>query len=259
MLKSLWAGRWYWALGLLCFVLFLLVTVPVHFAWKQIKPVIGRLPVVIENPTGSLWQGEASFTTAQLGKADLSWQLSPLGLLVGQAGIQFDLEADSLSVEGQLLASGIYTGEVSNLELKETKAFLDSKILVPYLRPQRITLEGEFELSDLNLSIDVENRVFHELSGQLVFAGGEANVPGQRGQEQLTLPIMVAELGMQAERVQIPVSTIEGEPLGQIYLQPDGWGGVSVLKRSFDVVGQVWPDKQADADTVVFEVSQKVL
>jgi general secretion pathway protein N len=34
---------------------------------------------------------------------------------------------------------------------------------------------------------------------------------------------------------------------------------VSVLRRAVDIAGQEWPDKQADADTVIFEVSQKFL
>jgi general secretion pathway protein N len=53
--------------------------------------------------------------------------------------------------------------------------------------------------------------------------------------------------------------TADGDPLGQMYIQPDGWGGVSVLRRAVDIAGQEWPDKQADADTVIFEVSQKFL
>ena len=71
--------------------------------------------------------------------------------------------------------------------------------------------------------------------------------------------MLIADVVTEGDRFLVPVKTEEGQPLGELFLQNDGWGGVSVLKRALDVVGQPWPDKQATADTVVFEVSQKIL
>ena len=70
---------------------------------------------------------------------------------------------------------------------------------------------------------------------------------------------MVPTVATAGDKFVVPVTTEDGEPIGQLFLQKDGWGGVSVLKRALDIAGQPWPDKQGTPDTVVFEVSQKIL
>ena len=93
-----------------------------------------------------------------------------------------------------------------------------------------------------------------------VYGGGQVTYPMQRGRNQSAdLPVMIATLETQGDNIVVPVVTEDGLPLGEGYLQQDGWGGLRVLRRAIDIAGQTWPDKQATEDTTVFEVSQTLM
>ena len=92
-----------------------------------------------------------------------------------------------------------------------------------------------------------------------MYSGGQLRARVERQSIDTELPMLLANIVMDGPKVTVPVATADGEPLGQLFLQEDGWGGMTVLRRAVDIAGQSWPDKQADADTVIFEVSQKFL
>jgi len=73
-----------------------------------------------------------------------------------------------------------------------------------------------------------------------------------------TLPMLVGKLNKPADNVELSLTTTEGDAIGSGYLQPDGWGGVAIKRRFLDILGQKWP-KDVDEETVIFEVSQKLL
>ena len=56
MLQSIWAARWYLLLGILTFLIVLVVNTPLHFIWQYAEPALGRMPIRIQSPTGTLWQ-----------------------------------------------------------------------------------------------------------------------------------------------------------------------------------------------------------
>lgn len=261
MLNSIWKARWYLSLGLMCFLILVVVNTPVHFLWKYVQPTFNQsgLPINIQKPIGSLWQGRAQLNYVGADSMAFEWQLQPLSLLAGQVNLSFNLTNEKLRLNGRLNASGVYSGNITSLTTNSVNGYMDAELLSPYLAKERASLTGDFELSDLNLSIDLDQKQIYSLEGRLVYSGGKAQVPVQRRTEELIIPMLIANLEMQEDQVVVPVMTIEGEPLGQAYLQPDGWGGLRVLRRSFDIVEREWPDKKADADSIVFEVSQKVL
>ena len=108
-------------------------------------------------------------------------------------------------------------------------------------------------------TIDIANRKVSDATGQLVYSGGQLRARVERQSVDTELPMLVANLMMEGDKLVVPVATAEGDPLGQLFMQPDGWGGMTVLRRAVDIAGQSWPDKQAEPDTVIFEVSQKFL
>ncbi len=261
MLSSVWAARWYILLGTVTFLLTLLITTPLHFVWQYVSPVASQLPVRVSQPTGTLWQGTARISAPALGELDARWKINqPYSLLYGQLNLDLTVDGETLNARGVTQVNGLLQGEPSAIQLEDFSGYLDSVALRNLLAPQQISLEGEFELSNLNADIALaENRLL-SASGQLVYGGGQVTYPLQRGKTQSSdLPVIVATVEMQGENVVVPVVTEDGMPLGEGYLQPDGWGGVRVLRRAIDIAGQSWPDKNATEDTTVFEVSQKVM
>lgn len=259
MLRAVWSAKWYILLGLLAFTLIVVATTPIHFLWKYAEPYARELPVRIQNPTGTLWQGHADIGVPRAGTIAANWQLNPVSLLLGNADLAIDAEGDSVRLTGAAQATGLYGGIPERIIIEDLNGYLDSSALAPLLMQARANLEGSFELSRLNADISLADKVIKDISGQVVYSGGQLNARVERQSVDTELPMLVANIMMNGPKVTVPVATAEGDPLGQLFLQEDGWGGMTVLRRAVDIAGQSWPDKQADADTVIFEVSQKFL
>jgi general secretion pathway protein N len=259
MLRAVWSAKWYILLGLLAFILIVVATTPIHFLWKYAEPPARSLPVRIENPAGTVWQGRVNLGIPQAGIVATEWQLSPWSLMTGAADLELKASGDNVRFEGQAHASGLFSGLPDQLQLTDVSGYVDSAALMPLLMQARATLEGDFELSRLNANIDIANRKVSDATGQLVYSGGQLRARVERQSVDTELPMLVANLMMEGDKLVVPVATAEGDPLGQLFMQPDGWGGMTVLRRAVDIAGQSWPDKQAEPDTVIFEVSQKFL
>ena len=259
MLRAVWSAKWYILLGLLAFILTVVATTPIHFIWKYAEPYARDLPVRIQNPTGTLWQGRADVGVPQAGTIAADWELSPLSLLLGNADLAINAEGDNIRLTGAAQATGLYAGMPERVIIEDLNGYLDSSALAPLLMQARANLEGSFELSRLNADISLADQGINDISGQVVYSGGQLSARVERQSIDTELPMLVANIVMDGPKVTVPVATADGEPLGQLFLQEDGWGGMTVLRRAVDIAGQSWPDKQADADTVIFEVSQKFL
>ena len=259
MLRAVWSAKWYILLGLLAFILIVVATTPIHFLWKYAEPYARDLPVRIQNPTGTLWQGRADVGVPQAGTIAADWELSPLPLLLGNADLAINAEGENIRLTGAALATGLYAGLPERVIIEDLNGYLDSSALAPLLMQARANLDGSFELSRLNADISIADQGINDISGQLVYSGGQLRARVERQSIDTELPMLVANIVMDGPKVTVPVATADGEPLGQLFLQEDGWGGMTVLRRAVDIAGQSWPDKQADADTVFFEVSQKFL
>ncbi|HBS43030.1 MAG TPA: hypothetical protein DEA26_10135 [Oceanospirillales bacterium] len=261
MLSSVWAARWYLLLGTVTFLLTLLMTTPLHFVWQYVSPYTDMLPVRVAQPTGTLWQGTARISDPALGELDAGWTIArPYTLFLGELNLDLSLEGSALRFDGVTRLDGLWQGMPSHLELNGASGYLSSSVVNRFLAPQQVSMDGEFEISGLTADISLVDERLHSASGQLVYGGGSVTYPLQRGKNQTAeLPVLVATIGTQGDNIVVPVVTEEGQPLGEAYLQPDGWGGVRVLRRAIDIAGQTWPDKQAAEDSIVFEVSQKVM
>lgn len=253
MLSALWSVRGYLLLGFFSFLVFLLVTVPLHFVWPYAKSSLGTLPFQVQQVSGTLWKAEVQLEQRQVGAATLKWDLSPWSLLVLKPNAEFSLVHEQAEFSGALSVSA-----AQQIEILNGQGYVDSELAKPALRRERIELEGALEISDLAATFDLTPQHFSDLSGRIVFTGGGAKFPIQRKTVTAEVPTLVGNLGMDSDRAVLDLMTTEKQSLGQGFLQSDGWGGVAIKRRLIDVLGQKWP-QQADEDTVVFEVSRKIL
>ena len=260
MLRATWAAKWYLILGLLAFLILLVINTPLHFVWQYVQPATKGLPVRISAPVGTLWSGDDRLDTPQSGALNAHWNLDPLSLVTGSLNLDINAEGEKLRLSGRAVANGLFGGGVPDrIVLEDVSGFLDAAALSPYLMSMQTSLTGDFTLNKFSADLSLGEKNLNSASGQLVYSGGRAQVPVQRQRISTELPMLVATVATSGDKFIVPVTTEDGEPLGQLFLQKDGWGGVSVLKRALDIAGQPWPDKQATPDTVVFEVSQKIL
>ncbi len=133
MLRAVWSAKWYILLGLLAFILIVVATTPIHFLWKYAEPYARDLPVRIQNPTGTLWQGRADVGVPQAGTIAADWELSPLSLLLGNADLAINAEGENIRLTGAAQATGLYAGMPERVIIEDLNGYLDSSALAPLL------------------------------------------------------------------------------------------------------------------------------
>lgn len=255
MLKGIWAARWYLILGLLTFLITLVLTMPLHFAWRLASPHLSNLPVHIHSMSGTLWSGRVQMQVPmvrELGTLNSNWQLSFLPLLVGNIHLNLTVDSDNLRLTLPLSLSN------SRLDIQGAEGYLNLAGIDSLLRAQNTSLGGTVELQRLLATVDLNSNEFSELAGRIVYGGGPVTVQIDNKPVSATLPLLVGQLGREPERAALVLTTEDGDVLLNGYLQPDGWAGMALRRRFVDLMGQTWPAK-AEADTVIFEVSSKVL
>lgn len=253
MFKAILAARWYLLLGFFVFTLTLALTTPLHFVWRFAQPYAANLPVKIQQVSGTIWDGQLQINERQLGLLQVQWQLDQWQLLTAQAQLAVRVAGDGLQLEGSAV---IDADQV--LVIRQADGFLSSKHLGPLLRRGKASLNGEFELSGLNARIDIPTKQISDLEGQVLFTGGDVGFPVNGKPIQATLPLLVGQLARNGDKSSLDIRTQEGLDIGQAFLQNDGWGGVAIRRRFLDILGQQWP-AEATEETVIFEVSQKIL
>lgn len=253
MLSAVWAARWYLLLGLLSLLVFLAVTVPLNLVWQTLEPNLGRLPVQVNSVSGTVWDGRFQIRERQLGVLNGEWQLQPLSLLSGSAVADVAVNSDSLRLTANLQASA--NGDV---QISELDGYFDPLLLAPMLRRQRVSFDGDIEASKVAATLNANTLQVAEVSGRIIYQGGSAEFPVQGKPVSAEIPMIIGNLSMEGDKAVVNIENTDSEALAQGFLQPDGWAGVAVRRRFIDTLGQQWPQK-ADADTVIFEVSHKIL
>lgn len=255
MFSAFRAGWIYLLTGLLAFVVFLAITAPLHFVWPYLQPVLGPLPVKVQGVSGTLWNGHLQLQQAMVGDLALDWRLQPASLLTLAPQLEVRVDSANLNLKGQLIVTAD-----RHIRLRDLDAFVDSRLLQPLLKRQRTEIGGTFEAENLAIDLELDNNQpqLVSASGRLLYSGGNASFPVQRKTVAATVPMLVGELGMANGVLTVPVMTTAREAVSQLFLKPDGWGGIKVQRRLLDVTAQPWNGKEGP-DAIIFEVSQKIL
>lgn len=254
MLTLLWRLRWYLLLGLVAFTVFTLATAPLHWVWRMVSPQLQGLPLQVHSVRGQLFNGKAEFSVLalpELGAVSAQWRVSPFSLLQARADIDLHIEGNNLRFNLPLQVSR------THLAVVDGSGYLSMNALKPLLQPSRTVIEGEAELSGFALQARLEEPRIEAISGRFVHSGGALQLVVDGKPMPANLPMVVGTLGMEGDQAVANLASVEGESLLQAYVQPSGWAGMRLQRRFLDVIGLPWP-AQAEADTVIFEASQKI-
>lgn len=235
----------------LAYIVFLMAMFPLNVIYKLVDPK--GLPVEVLSVSGTIWNGDITIKHRQAGQINGKWTLPVSSVLIGQLAPSLELKGQSL--EAEMDASiNLLTGDVS---VENGKGYLQSSLVNQFIRANRANIQGDFELSNLALKLNLKDKTASHVNGRLVWSGGQVKYPKGRKQSTATMPMLVADLKLVDKEVQALVNTTEGQTVASANIKPDGWAGVAVKKRLIDLVGEPWPNK-ASADTTVFEVSEKI-
>lgn len=131
-------SRSYFLIGIAAYLVFLVTTLPA-------APVIGlvrdRLPVTVNNISGSLWDGQASIIiTNKLILNNANWSFLPAHLLL--AKIAIDVDAD---LNNRPLTTRLSAGTSGKLAVKDLETSLGAAELASVLVLPLGELSGEFQ------------------------------------------------------------------------------------------------------------------
>lgn len=224
---------------------------PLNVIYKILDPK--GLPVEVLSVSGTIWDGDVTVRHRQAGQINAQWTLPVLSALIGQPSPSLALKGQAL--EAELDASfNLLSGDVS---VENGKGYLQSSLVNQFIRASRANIQGDFELSNLALEMNLRSKTASDVKGRLVWTGGQVKYPKGRKQKNTNMPMLIADLKLVDKEVQALVNTTDGQIVASANIKPDGWAGVAVKKRLIDLVGEPWPNK-ASADTTVFEVSEKI-
>jgi general secretion pathway protein N len=235
----------------LAYFVFLMAMFPLNVIYQLADPK--GLPVKVLAVSGTLWDGEVVVKHPMAGQVSAQWQLPVLPLFIAQLSPKVQIEGQSLNAELEARFNPLSM----DLLIENGKGFVESSLINQFIRRNRAQIQGDFELSNLTLDVNVKDKSATAATGRLVWSGGQVKYPKGRKQKTTTMPMLVTDLSVQNGELLANMNTTDGLSVANANLKQDGWGGVAIKKRLIDLVGEPWPNK-ASADTTVFEVSEKI-
>ncbi|MBB1390343.1 type II secretion system protein N [Shewanella sp. SG44-6] len=183
-------------IGVIIYLVFLLVYLPANWL-VSIAPLPNN--VAISGAEGSLWQGQASLVTIDQRQIEqVSWQLSPWGLLVGKADIDFKIGNRATPVSGKGSISWSFSGlRANNIRFDLPDSFLLAGARLPF----KTQIDG-----DVSLMVEILEQGkpwCEQLSGKLFL--NNTNVKNQYG----VYPLGNISLGLSCLDGQLKIATDE--------------------------------------------------
>lgn len=241
------------AVSILAYLLFLVALLPINFVYKLLEPK--GLPVEIIAVEGTLWQGAVTLKHPYTGQLQAQWDLDVMPLLTGNLAADIQAKGNYLDVDANLRANALSR----YVSIEGLTGVINETLVNQVIKRTRRTMQGDIELNVQSLEYDFNDKTAHNVTGNIVWLGGEVSYPKGRQIKRTTMPMLVAQLSEQQGKLVVDLNTTEGKGVAQAYLNTDGWGGVSIYKRMLDLINEPWPGGKVTPDDVIFEVSEKVL
>jgi general secretion pathway protein N len=243
-------NRWFIAVGILAYIIFLLALFPVSLIQKWIVPA--GLPVQVVAASGTLWHADLKLNHPELGSIDASWQIKPARLLVGKLAAELQIKHPEFKASARVSAS-----PAGVVNLRDVKLFISPGVVNRFIAAQGASLSGDIDLNNAEFSFDVPNRKTLSAQGRIIWQGGRVTYRVGAQNKSAQLPILLGNIHQDAGQLLLSLTTTEGDELASGQVKPDGWAGIGIKRRLIDVVGESWPST-APADATVFEASHKI-
>lgn len=246
-------GWHYVLLGLLSYVFFLVLSLPVSVFWQSslVQNQLGALALDVSELKGRVWQGSAMIHYGEEAYP-LNWRMSAQALWRGELVAELNSERSGLTARSTVFVSPFSVG-VHGLKANIGDEFINAHLAdlgVKMHKPVFVNVQF----------IRWNHHVFTEAAGRLSWEGGAVRYPGGRTTHDANLPRLLADLTVLPDG-QLSLSVIapdhsDRNELLALRLSGQGLGSVQVRRRFLDVLGERWA-ANSQADDVVFEVSQQ--
>lgn len=165
-------GRRLIILGLVCYVIFLFVTLPASFLTKYILPSVQAARTVkLQSVHGSIWNGHASNARVgsfNLGKLD--WKLSGWGLLTGDVDLKLNVRNEETRGSGHVSLG--FGGATS---ANDVEVAFPAEILQPLIYGFPISISGDIR-GTIEELVFVQNQTMNA-GGRVVWQSAALRAP----------------------------------------------------------------------------------
>ena len=232
----------WWLVALLLLCLSLVIQLPAQWLVQKFAPNNPYLQQI----SGNLWQGQANWqlmtrpNTPLAGTLDWQWQ--PWHLFTGNLGMKVVVRTGSTNLQGvvefnqRLWQAENFNGKITHETLSQ---------LVSWQLP-----DAPIQVKDV--AVTKNQQGYQDAKGTLNWAGGTLVYPSGGQTYLIKLPIMVGTIGSdkspsnsssssappsndnstaQAKRLQVALTTPNGERLGDIAIDPDNMVDIALTQR----------------------------
>lgn len=175
------------SLVIVTYCLTLVALTPLSWVVPYLEGQLSQYGVKLENPRGTLWQGESLVKVQRLGEANLTWDVQALGLFLLKLPVDFEVQNKDLDVNGQLTAS------IGGLAVSQLSGYLDETAFETIYTSYRANLSGRLQLQDVNANMTWSQEL-GDASGQLTWSGGPVSLPVGRSVESFDVPTIYGVL-----------------------------------------------------------------
>lgn len=235
---------------LLSLLVFLIATMPANLLWQKV--LSAHLPlqkhgIKVLAVSGSIWDGKAHIRYRHLeGIAD--WDVRFSELLTGQVILDLDLESGLGDISGMAAVSP------SIIELSLPKAEIELSQISPFLKRERVTLDGIANINGLALTL--ENMRPISATGRGSWSGGQVTYPVGRKTNKREMPAFFAEIRTQGDgAIYLGVRDSDaGFDVIDATLNKEGEALLQVKRRLLDLAGE--QARHKNETDVVFKVKK---
>lgn len=234
-------------------LVFLVVSVPAGFVWKQVQGAVDlrQQGVVVQSVQGHWWRGQV-LAKVQNQPVLLNWELAGSGWWRGYVPLQLRMESYLGELDAEVLAG------IAETHIRVPRAELALAGLNALLRRQRVELDGRF--TGQNLSLTLEDGVPVSAEGRLAWSGGDIAYPAGRDTHERTLPAFSGRISTTDQgEIQLDIRDHEADfAVIEGLLTPDnGVGLLQVRRRLLDLSSEPWSARSTEQD-VVFKVKKSL-
>ncbi|MGD8940265.1 MAG: type II secretion system protein N [Gammaproteobacteria bacterium] len=157
--------------GLVCYIGFLLVTLPANLVYGYWKQSMGEgVPVALEGLNGSVWSGKAAQATIANQQIEkLKWHFKPVQLLLGNAELALDFSMQDGYGKGSVGYNVFGSIYADNIE-----AWLPSALVLPMFNLGSLRPGGAFAINLTELK--VKDHTVVTALGSLVWQDAEITI-----------------------------------------------------------------------------------
>ncbi len=240
----------YFLLFFVSLTIFVVLTVPAAFVWKQVAPNVNLRPVgvQVQSLRGNLWQGQV-LARVQGVPVLLSWHVDAGGLMTASLPVDLLIESGMGEVDAHLHAG------FGGIELTVPRADVTLAGLNPALRRERLVLDGQLQIQNLFVRWQDGRPVSAE--GAMAWSGGDIAYPAGRNTHQRNLPAFSGRLSTNEQgAINLDIRDRDAQfAVIEAQLTEQGVGLLEVKRRLLDLADEPWSVRSKESD-VVFKVKK---